>query len=102
MNKLESKDRKLSNTWLIVVVGMVLALIGVIINIPFKITSDRLNNWSTLFVFVAMVGVLFNIKWENFNKSLTKNAIIWGIIFIGFQFLPLFNAIFVNILKNLR
>lgn len=41
-------------------------------------------------VFVCFVGLLFTINWRQFNRSLSKPAIIFGVIFLTLLLVPEF------------
>lgn len=101
MDKLGNSDRKISNTRLMVLIGIGLALVIGIILIPFSINSDTLMNRETILLLISFIIVLRNIKWKEFNKSLNRNAIIFGIVFVASWFLPGFSFLIKTIIETI-
>lgn len=102
MEKLERNDRRISNVKLILIIGIIIAVIVAATVIPFALTDDTVERWSAWVIIISFIGVLVNIRWREFNKSLTKKVIIWGGIYIALQLIPLFNLLFSRIMGMIK
>ncbi|WDT65682.1 helix-turn-helix domain-containing protein [Companilactobacillus crustorum] len=91
MNQLEVKNSKISKTWVIVIVGFIVAIIMIISMHLLKVSDDNIDNLLVLPQLIAFSFILFNINWKKFNQGINKRLLIWGIVWLALYLIPLIN-----------
>ena len=88
MNKFEDDKIRLSKTETIFIVGLPLAFFSLIFIYSKDISLATIDNWLPDIGFFSFIGLIANIKWNNFNKSLNKKAVFFGILLLVALLVP--------------
>ena len=88
MNKFEDDKIRLSKTETIFIVGLPLAFFSFIFIYSKGISLATIDNWLPDIGFFSFIGFIVNIKWNNFNKSLNKKAVFFGILLLVAVLVP--------------
>lgn len=91
MDELESKSRWMSKTKWVVLMSFIGAIVAIVIMRILKIkwtNIDDITEWPQA---IAFVGLLFSIKWKDFDKILNRKVIIWGTFWIICTLIPMIN-----------
>lgn len=88
MNKFEDNHIRLSKSETIFTVGFILAfaLLAIVYSNGISVTS--LDNYLPILGVICFIGLIWNIKWSQLNKSLNTWAVIFGIILIVVLVVP--------------
>jgi len=102
MEKLENDNPKITKTWLVIIVGSIIAVIAMVILKFLRVGMDTIDNVMVVPEIIALAGLLMNINWKSFNKLLSKKAIIWGIIWLALYLIPMLNDFVTGFIDGLN
>ncbi|KRM44082.1 DNA-binding helix-turn-helix protein [Lentilactobacillus parafarraginis DSM 18390 = JCM 14109] len=67
-------------------IGISIVLYG--LSMALGLQADDVHSIIRFPLFICLIGLLFTINWRQFNRSLSKPAIIFGIIFLTLLLVP--------------
>jgi transcriptional regulator with XRE-family HTH domain len=87
MDKL-MKKQKMRATTKIILAALGIAIVSYIILQVAGIDVGIVHQWIGFPLFVSFVGLLWTINWRQLNRSLSKPAVIFGIVFLTLLLVP--------------
>ncbi|GEP24517.1 helix-turn-helix domain-containing protein [Lentilactobacillus diolivorans] len=101
MNKMEN-EHGTSKSADIVMYGVIIAVIGFAILKLIGVSGNALSDWFTLPIIVCFIGFLYSVRWRDFNKALTKSAVIWGAVWVALILVPEFYSFIQGFIEGNR
>ncbi len=93
MNKFENNNNeKMSKIGVITVFGIIISVICLNIVLFFKKDITRIIILPEM---VAFLGMILHINWKNVDGRISKQAVVWGIIWLALYLLPVFYILIV-------
>ncbi|WP_057764310.1 helix-turn-helix domain-containing protein [Companilactobacillus tucceti] len=102
MNKFEDDKIRLSKTETIFIIGSLAVLVGLIVIYSNGISIASVDDWLPDIGFISFLCFVSNIKWDIFNKSLNKKAVVFGIILLVAVLVPYIMHGVPSLLEGLR
>lgn len=90
MDKFNDDKIRFSKVETIFFTSFVLFVILIIVIYSNGISVAKVDDWLPDIALIAFVGLLANIKWREFNRSLNKEAVFFGIILLVAIMVPFF------------
>ncbi|KRN98893.1 helix-turn-helix domain-containing protein [Companilactobacillus kimchiensis] len=91
MQDLESNKSKISKTWLIIIMGFILAVVVTGALRLLHVSDDNMDNWFFIPELIAFVWLMFNINWKKINLSINRKVLVIGIIWLALYLIPRVN-----------
>jgi len=91
-----------SKTETIVITSIVVAIVVFVIAKLFGLSVESIDAWLFLPLVISFLGTLNNINWREFNKSLNKKTVVWGIIWLTLLILMQLNGLFPSIFEGFK
>lgn len=89
MNSLTANQKEpLSRVFKIVFGGLILGIIMYIAALILHIKGTTFAYWATVPILVLFIWLLFTINWRQFNRSLSSNTVILGIVLLALVLVP--------------